>query len=275
MSQNQVGICEWVFPEKGADVLRHAARLGYDGVQIAERGGFESGDLLLNPAVQQEYYAAMQDTGVQIQALHLWSLCRLACMIHPVTSAAGKLATSCIETALRICKQMKIPALMLTSGFLCQIKNQKDLEVFSQHLQIACERAEDTGTQIVFESALSTADLKQVFQFVGKRIKICYDLFNPIRFASGNPLEEIPLIGLDRIDHFHTKDGPANMVGCELLGNGVGQYHAVMALLRQLGYSGWLVSENYYAAPPISIHMPFDEAAAYDLKTMRLGRIHA
>jgi len=269
MVQNQIGICEWVFPAKGADVLYWAARLGYDGVQIAERGGFEAGDPLLNAAVQQTYYAAVQDTGIQIQALHLWSLCRLACMIHPVGSDAGRVATKCIATALAICRQMSIPKLMLTSGFLCQIKNQKDLDIFSQHLGIACDLAEEAGTQIVFESALAPAELNQVFQQTNERIKICYDLFNPIRFACGNPLEEIPQIGLHRIDHIHAKDGPANMVGCSLLGTGVGRYHEIMALLRQLGYDGWLVSENYYAAPPISDQMTFDAAAKRDLLTMR------
>lgn len=268
MTSNKVGICEWVFPVNGPEALRWAARLGYDGIQIAERGGYEAGYPLLKVEVQNEYFKVQQETGIEIQALHLWSLCRLACMIHPLNSAAGKLGLDYVRTSVDCCRQMKISKLMLTSGFLCQIKNRRDFEVFSQHLTEACRIAGDAGIQVVFESALLPAEVIEMCQRVNG-LKICYDLFNPLRFAFGDPVEEIAQIGLDHIDHFHTKDGPDNMVGCLPLGEGVGRYFDVMSLLKKLGYVGWLVTENYYAAPPISSAMSFDEAAIKDLATMR------
>ncbi len=268
MTKNRIGICEWVFPVQGPDALSWAARLGYDGIQIAECGGYETGYPLLKPDVQEAYRSVQQETGIEIQALHLWSLCRMACMIHPLKSAAGKLALTYIQKAIDSCRQMRIPRLMLTSGFLCQIKNQKDFDIFSQYLSAACKMAEDAGIRVVFESALTPNEILEMCRRV-KGLKICYDLFNPFRFALGDPVEEIEEIGLEYIDHIHAKDGPANMVGCSLLGKGVGRYHDIIALLRKLGYSGWLVTENYYNAPPISTNMSFDEAARQDLETMR------
>ena len=268
MGRAKAGICEWVLPERGPEALRHAAALGFDGIQIAEQGGWEAGDPLLRPEVQAAYFRARGDTGIAIQALHLWSLCRMACLIHPMESEAGKLGRQCLRTGLEICRKMEIPALMVTSGFLCQIKNRKDFETFGGYLAEACRIARDMGIQVVFESALSA---EETIEMCGRAegLKICYDLFNPIRFALGDPLEQIPRLGFARIDHFHVKDGPANMVGCTLLGRGAGGWEAAAALLRQNGYEGWLVSENYYGAPPISWELPFDEAAPRDLAAMR------
>lgn len=266
---NKFGICEWVFPVQGADAILRAAALGFDGIQIAERGGYESDFPLLRADIQEEYYIAQQKTGVKLQALHLWSLCRAAFLIHPMQSAAGKLGMLCLDKGIAACSAMHIPSLMITSGFFCQIKNETDLEIFSDYLRYACHVATDSGVQIVFESALTPSQLLQLIDYTDNRLKICYDLFNPLRFHCGNPLEEIPLIGLTHIDHFHVKDGPENMLGCTLLGEGCGHIPDVIAMLNRLNYHGWFISENYYQDSPISNFHAFDEAARMDLSTLR------
>ena len=268
MQNTKAGICEWVFPVQGPEAILWASRLGFDGIQIAERGGYEADFPLLRPAVQESYYAAQQETGITLQALHLWSLCRMASMIHPRESAAGKIGSLCLEKGIAACVALKISKLMVTSGFFCQIKNQTDFEIFAEHLRYACKIGSDAGVQIVFESALAPNQLHNLFQLTDNQLKICYDLFNPIRFHCGLPLKEIPQIGIDHIDHIHVKDGPENMIGCTLLGQGSGEFHDVMHLLRNMGYKGWLITENYYQAPPISDTLNFDDAARQDLAMM-------
>ena len=59
-------------------------------------------------------------------------------------------------------------------------------------------------------------------------------------------------IGVDRIDHVHVKDAPENLVGCWPLGKGSGKFLETMNLLKELGYSGWYVAENYFYQPPMS-----------------------
>lgn len=269
MQKTRSGICEWVFPVQGPEAIEWAGRLGFDGIQIAECGGYEADFPLLRPGVQESYYAARQESGVALQALHLWSLCRMACMIHPMQSAAGKIGLLCLEKGIEACAAMHIPSLMVTSGFFCQIKNEQDLDIFGQYLRWACERGKEEGVQIVFESALTPSQLQTLFQQTDNALKICYDLFNPIRFHCGEPLEEIPQLGLSHIDHIHVKDGPENMIGCTLLSEGCGRFSDVMALLSRMDYNGWFVSENYYLAPPISDHNTFDDAARKDLATLR------
>lgn len=269
MKNNQFGICEWCMPCVGAEAIRRAGAVGFDGIQLTERGGYEAGHPLLAKDVQREYRRAADEAGVRLQALHLWSLCRLASMVHPVDSPAGRVATESIAAAVEICEALDIPAIMLTSGFLCNIKNETDFEVFGRHLKMACQLAGEKGIQIVFESALPARDILRMQEEVGGGLMACYDTFNPLRFHLARPEAEIPLLGREAIHHFHLKDGPADMVGCSLLGQGVGGFDAVARAIGATGFTGWFITENYYDAYPLKAHGSFDELARRDLDTMR------
>ena len=39
---NKYGICEWCLPERGAEAIIHAAMLKFDGIQLADMGGWEA-----------------------------------------------------------------------------------------------------------------------------------------------------------------------------------------------------------------------------------------
>jgi sugar phosphate isomerase/epimerase len=269
MSKNKFGICEWVFPVRGPETLYHAKKLGFDGIQITELGGYEAGYPLLKQSVQSDYKRIAEETGIEIQALHLWSLCRLACMIHPIGSEAGKIGVESIKAAIKACTDLDIPVLMITSGFISQIKNEKDFYNFGQHLKIACELGGEKGVGIVFESALKPEEILIMIDLVGSNLKICYDIFNPIRFNNGCPKDEIRVLRNDVIDHFHMKDGPENMIGCSLLGKGSGNYMQTVAEIKKTGYKGWFITENYYGDYPLNKLGGFDDLARADLKTMR------
>ncbi len=268
---NKFGICEWSLPERGVEAIHHAARIGFEGIQLTELGGWETGFPLLKPELQDAYRQAREETGIVFQALHLWSLCRLASMVHPVDSVAGQIAVQSIKAAVQACCDLNIPAIMVTSGFLCSIKNRLDFETFASHLKIACEIAGEKEVKIVFESALSASELLEMRSIVGNALHICYDTFNPVRFhMEGKPEDDIIKLGKDFIDHFHLKDGPEHMVGCSLLGQGAGNFQSVVEAVHSVGYqNGWFITENYYDMFPLNQQGSFDELAAKDLATMR------
>ena len=267
-NRKRVGICEWVLPLVGVEAIECAARIGFDCIQIAERGGSEAGYPLSDQRIQDEYRRAIDHTGLQIHSLHLWTLCRQACMIHPLDSACGRVGLESICEAVKACYALEIPRLMLTSGFMCQIKNERDFVQFSESLRAACEIAGEKDITVVFESALDVWEIKRMCDIVGPSLRICYDIFNPIRFHTADPREEIKQIGLNKIDHFHLKDGPDNCIGCTLLGQGCGHFDEVMNIIQTLGYQGSYITENYYTASPLSEQDNFDALAHMDLKTI-------
>lgn len=269
MKQNRFGICEWCMPTEGPEAILQAGRLGFDGIQITERGGYEAGHPLLDADLQQKYRDASREAGVKLQALHLHALCRMANMIHPPEGEAGQIAAQCVQAGLHICRELKISALMLTSGFLCSIKNEEDFKIFGEHLHRACEAAAPLGVQIVFESALTAAEIQRMIREVGGGLMACYDVFNPLRFHLAVPEQEITALGAGAIHHFHLKDGPPNMVGCSLLGQGCGGFARMASAVKQIDFTGWFVTENYYCADPLAAQGGFEELARRDLATMR------
>ena len=269
MGKNRFGICEWVMPVSGAEAIRLAGDIGFDGIQLTERGGLEAGHPLREKKLQQEYLKAADETCITLQAMHLWSLCRLAGMIHPVDSPAGKIATECINIAVDICYALNISTLMLTSGFICNIKNETDFCNFGQHLMNACDIAGEREIQVVFESTLPALRIQQMIEKVGNGLMVCFDIFNPIRFHYSKPENEIVQFGRSVIHHFHVKDGPQDMVGCSLLGDGAGGFQKVIEAINTVGFTGWFVSENYYCEFPLNKQGSFVELARKDLKTMR------
>ena len=101
------------------------------------------------------------------------------------------------------------------------------------------------------------------------------DLLNPLRFGTGDPREQIRLFGEERISHFHMKDSIRSLFqrgrrGCVLLGRGDAGYRQSVELIREMGFSCWMITENYYHLPPMNDGTrDFAALAAEDLKTLR------
>lgn len=267
---SKTAVCEWVLPQRGPAAVRQAAALGFDGIQITELGGYEADFPLLRRETLQAYREAAEETGIRLQALHLWSLCRLASLLHPMESRAGQVAVRSLEKGLEACRALSIPRLMVTSGMMCQVKNEADFNQFITYMRWLCGRAEEAGVTVCFESSFSPEQILAVYEATGRRIRVCYDFFNPVRFHLGDPVEEIRrLAPRGCIDHYHVKDGPEDCIGCSLLGEGIGRYRGQTALLRELGYQGWLVTENYYGDMEKVYRRPWETLARADRDTMR------
>ncbi|MDP2792285.1 MAG: sugar phosphate isomerase/epimerase family protein [Rectinemataceae bacterium] len=245
------GICEWTLPACGAAAVELAGLAGFEGIQLGDLGGSAKGYPLCDRRVQTEILEASAHTGVELQALHLHTLVREGGMIHPAGTQEGQSAMESIRRGVESCRALGIPVLMLTSGFACEIRDEEGFFAFSRMLNYACDIADDSGVRIVFESILGVPDILRMRRATGGRMRICYDTFNMIRFGRGNPLEDLARLESDDIDHFHLKDAPPDLKGCALLGRGCGCFDEVARRICETGFSGWLVSENYYAQPPL------------------------
>ncbi len=266
---NRFGVCEWSLPAGGPFGVRLAAECGFDGVQLGDLGGMPQGFPMNHPRIQQGYLESAEQTGVRLHSLHLHTLVREGTMLHPMDSAQGELAKESIRKGVAACVAMGIDRLMLSSFFASRIGNDYELENFSSMLSYACDLGEAHGVRIVYEGILHIDRFLLLLDRVGERLTVLYDTLNPIRFGSGDPLEEIQRIGVDRIDHVHLKDAPPLWIGWCLLGTGMGRLEETAALLQDLGYRGWLITENYYAQPPMGIDTDPYALARQDLLTMK------
>lgn len=267
--KNQFGVCEWSLPVNGPASVALAAAAGFDGIQIGDLGGEEQGFPMSSPAIREGYLQAAADCRVTLHSLHPYGLQREGTMLYPLGTPQGDRGRDSVIRCIDTCAAMSIPTLMLSSFFATLVRNDWDFDVFAGQLAFACRYGRDHGVRIVYESVLSPERILRMIEATRGELTICYDILNPIRWGTGNPQTEIPTLGLEHIDHFHVKDAPDDLKGYALLGQGRGAFADAVRLIRQLGYSGWLVSENYYTLLSAGSGEDFLELARRDCRALR------
>ena len=143
------------------------------------------------------------------------------------------------------------------------------------HVKYAEELSRETGVKITIESAMTLPRIQRMLEEVSRDDKICMDLLNPLRFCTGDPQEQIRVFGTDWIDHFHMKDSISSLFvkgqrGCVPLGTGDADLKGSCQIIRELGFEGWFITENYYMFSPMNDgEQDFIELAKSDLKRMK------
>ncbi len=270
MPDYQFGLCEWLLPIPGPTAFALAGRLGYDGVQMLDYGGTKNNYPLNLPWVQETFLQAMEKHHVCIQTLQLQSLVLDGWMKTPPDSAAGALAREALEKGLAVCRALNIPNLQVEDYAASSINNEEEFRNTALFLRLAADRAQDTGVQLVYESFANFDGTMRMLETAGGNIRLCFDTLNPLRYRFGDPLEELRRYDLSLFSFIHGKDAPEGYQGSVCLGEGAGLFREACALLKERGYTGWVVSENYYCLDPIGKEDPA-VTAQRDLAAMRRG----
>lgn len=263
----KLGVCEWCLPVNSASAVEIARKAGFDGLQLSDLGGAAQGFPMNNPHVQESYLRAASDYGIELQSLHPYGLQRDGTMLFPLDTPQGASAQKSIEKCVDACADMHIPNIMLSSFFATLIRNRWEFDVYAEHLKRAVQIGRDKGVRVVYECILDLEHICRMLDIVGPELKLCYDLFNPLRYTFGSP-EDVFKIGLEHIDHFHIKDAPSNLKGYVPIGEGCGNIKTLVSQIIQQGYDGWFVSENYYTLQAAENLDDFLALAGEDVATL-------
>lgn len=270
---NKIAICDWVQSVPGPSALEVAATLGFQGVQIGDLGGATKGFPMNNKYVQKMYLDAAKEHNIIIQSLHLYTLLREETMQYPINSEKGKLAKKSLKMGIEACAEMDIPVIMINPAFAYE-ENETYTNILDM-LKYACQVGRENGVVITMECAGTLDRIHQMRDIVGPDLKLCYDTLNPLRFGFGeDPPGEIRALGTEIIDHIHLKDAPRRLFhsearGCCPLGEGDCHFKESVQAIKDIGFDGWLVSENYYDTPPMNQYGDFMEMAAQDVKSIK------
>lgn len=265
------GICEWSLPVSGTLAIEIAGEIGFDGMQIGEAGGRKMGYPLNNPRVIDAYKKAAENSGIKLHSLNLGALLSEGTFNFAPDTAEGCCAKESLDKGFDVCRKLGIGSVVIT----VEPATEEAFENVLRHLAYAEKLSEDSGVTIALESAQPLEDILRLLDRADKRIKICMDVLNPLRFCTGDPHRQIAAFGKDRIDHFHFKDSVKSLFqrgqrGCVLLGTGDAGYSKSVDIIKSLGFEGWMISENYYCFPPMNNGSEdFIALAAADLNTLR------
>lgn len=251
--QVKLGITEWSLPVEGPYGCKIAADVGFEGIQL-DIGSYERNFPKTKRCVQDAYLEAADRFGIQYTSIACNELDNFD-MVAQKGFTERAIAFKTITSAIDAAAAMGIPTVMVQSFKASALETDQDLEravnVIRQVSDYALERGEIT---IGLENLLSVENLLRLIDAVGKpNVKIYFDTQNYYLSEKADVAGMVePLI--THICEVHVKDGYEADIepSGALLGKGDSGFFDTIAELRRCGYSGWLISENFYDRGPVS-----------------------
>ena len=259
MANNKLGICEWVMPIKGTLAVQIAAELGLDGIQIDDLGGYRACFPLANKRIQRGYLEASQQYGVELASLGANSFAKGGGLVNTPGTPEWEISRLGLEVNIDACAAMGIPVLMLPCFWRGYIFTDEHFENCVNMLKLACQMAAEKNITLALESVLPAEKLVQLLALPGyENLKVYYDTENSWHFADASPSEELRILGKDRIAQIHLKDGTKETQGFKILGEGDTGVLMSMETIKEIGFDGYLILENFYNKPPMLPNIGMD-----------------
>ena len=234
-----------------------ATELDADGIEL-DMGGLGNrptfDNVLQQDSVRKLFEQTAKATGVEIFCLAMTGYYAQSFCEREVWETS---IADCITTM----KQMGVKHAFLPLGVQCDLRRypQKRMAVV-QRLKGAAKMAEQAGVIIGIETALSAHEEVELLKEIGSpAIKIYFNFSNPLK-EGRNLLEEIKILGRDRISMIHA----TNKDGVWLQHDGELDLYAVKKTLDEIGWSGWLVVERSRdATRPSDVRYNYGANVAY------------
>lgn len=225
-------MCDWMMGNFEPSAFDMGKKIGLDGVQISI--GFPEDHLKLRrPELQKQYVEAAKKNGMVVNSVAMGLLNSVPLMNEPKTA----LWVADTIDAAKAVGAKNILLAFFGNGEL-KDENAEDMRRVTEVLQELAPRAEKAQVVLGIESYLTAeAHLKILDQVKSKWVQVYYDVFNADH-EGHDYLKEIKLLGADRICEVHFKEGR------DYLGAGKIKWPEVAALLKEIGYRGWLTLET-------------------------------
>ena len=250
----KLAVPEWCLPGDSIFSIRLASELGLDGLQL-EAGFYETGFKLGHPRVRELYLEAAAEHNIELISIVMNDL-----NIHGLRNGRGTefgdIAYEGLDIALEAVAALHIPVLMIPSFENNDMHTPQDIENTVEALQYACDKAAKDNVIIATETAIASDQLKELFAQVNRdNLRLFYDSQNYMCFRGYNPMEHLPVVYPYMVNQLHVKDGFGSAYSSKCLGEGNSHFEEQIQFLKENGYRGWFVFENYYTKLPLRREM--------------------
>ena len=273
MERFRFGACEWCFPCWGPLSLKMAHEAGFSGMQLGDGGGSLHAYPLLDKSVQAAYLEAAERYDMALQSIHLYTLGHQGYLRSAFDSREGEACRESILSGVLAAFAMGIPTVIIDGMRMNTAAKYAHMMSMAQY---AVTVGTDHGVNIAMETDMTLEDHFRFLDALDGKITLCFDTHNPVMYGTGKPAELIRALGRDRIDHFHMKESRPNADGyitvetpIVLLGQGMTEFGESVQAIKDIDYSGWLISENFYYRPNLTKGM-YDPVslATQDVETL-------
>jgi sugar phosphate isomerase/epimerase len=225
--------------------LETAGRLGYDGLEVITRDPVQLRGWLNEGgpggAAQVRAMAERAKTQVSSFSLAIYRAVNFA----QEDEAKRREGVELVSAALRACRNVGgVGGVAVLLPHFDQERldvSGEEEERFAEGLRRVAPVAEETGVAIAIETSCSAAQLLRIVDAVGSpKVGVYQDLANAVIYGQ-DPAATVRALG-PRIVMLHVKDTPGK--GQAPLGEGVVDWAACRAAVREIGYDGWFVLET-------------------------------
>ena len=248
---NKCGVTEWYLPVSGPSAIKLCKKLGLDGIQIGDLGGYKANFPMLDERIKDMYKEELDDGEFEIYSYHAVDISRDIGFKSELNSEMGRLSLEIVKKSIQICREYNIPNLMLGCFTKAQPGNKYEIKLMTGNLKEFNRIAAANGVQLALESFIDFDSTLVLLDEV-QGLKLCYDLLNPIKFGFGEPRDDLKKVRAEQIDHIHVKDAPENMVDFLPVGDGAAYIRESVNRLKDVGFEGWYFLENHYNEPSLS-----------------------
>ncbi len=274
MEKYQFAIADWCAPVAGPAICRMAAEVGLDGVEL-NLGDFAHNLPLTDPHVRAYYLDAQQKYGVGFASIAVNTLDQ-SYVMPPENERRAEERRFILRAAVETAAAMRIPIVQVPNFWDNAIKNHAELELAAGFFREACEAAEERGIIVSSENPMTVEENLELMALVDRpNFRLYFDTENPVYFSGADSAAMLRAFG-DRVCQIHVKDGTSEQMSCRLLGQGNAHFHDCVAVIREIGYSGWIVLENNYDMPPFNtFENDRFELLAEDVRILRQAFLEA
>ncbi len=240
------------------EVLRTAQRYGYDGVELRLDAGHAHGvEIGLSPIERQRVREAAEASGI--------ALVCLATSLKFADPAITQTTLAEVRARLALAGDLGVPVLRVFGGGIPKgMSREAAIEHMAQTFRVAADSAAAHGVTICLETHDDWCDPRHVaavLRAVDHPFVACnWDVMHPVRMGAAS-IEESFRILRPWIRHVHLHDGRfGEKLELVPIGQGIVDHRAVLRLLLEEGYTGFLSGE-WINWEPYEIHLPRELAA--------------
>ncbi|MBC7926003.1 MAG: sugar phosphate isomerase/epimerase [Bryobacteraceae bacterium] len=213
------------------EAVPHAAKLGFESVQVT-LGRPVAGRLpLSDPALQAQWREAAKQHRIRLSATYIDAL-------HVDCLKNNPQAYAWIEEGIRVTAALQSPILMLVFFGKCALNDAAEEQAIIEPLRRVSPVARRAGVVLAIENTISAAANIRILDAVkSPAVKVWYDIGNSTNVGGFDIAREIRELGRDRICEFHIKDKG-------WLGEGKVDVKGAARAIRDIGYTGTCTLET-------------------------------
>jgi sugar phosphate isomerase/epimerase len=248
MSNYKYGITHWGIPDEGLFGVQYAREAGMDGLQLSI-GSHAKGYPLTQKYIRNAYLEAAKRYGLEYPSIVVTDLA-VNSFVQGKNTDKGRIAYYQMRLAVEIAAEMGISMVMIPNFYGNFIVGEEHYDNTAEALAYVCDLAKPNNIMITNETVLIWENQKRIFDMINRsNLKLFYDSMNYWYFSQIDQMTELkkmyPYIG----DQLHLKDGNECCLSSFPLGSGKADFYSQAEYLKQQGYQGWIIIENFYQEP--------------------------